>query len=427
MRPILTQYQQNWLADKCRFKMALKARQIGFSFIIALEGLLEAYEKGCNVILVSGSERQSIELLEKVYMHSRAFKIILDGKITEHEKKTECRLKDGGRIISLPANPQTIRGFTGSVYLDEFAFHRDAIKIIRAVLPMITRGVHNLRIVSTPAGDQGSFYDLWTAKNDFSKHKIDIYQAMQEGLDIDIEAIKRITPDPDSFAQEYECKFLSDRESYFSLHLIHSCVSAECDRIASQEAKGDIYLGIDVGRKRDRTVIIPLQEIGDVLYSRPLIVLNKTPFQEQFDYIGGLIEKIKPRRVCIDSTGMGMQLAEDLSHAYSCVEGVSFTAPVKEKITVDTRIKMENKTIRLPEDRDLINDIHSIKKMVTIAGNIRFDAERNQSGHADRYWALALAVHAASSSGPAAACVGNDNYMSKPRNERPSIFSQELT
>lgn len=417
---ILLPYQQRWLSDKSRFKIALKARQIGFSFIIALEGLIEAIEYPRNVIFVSASERQSLELLEKVYQHTRAMEIITD-KLTEEEKKKECRLKNGGRIISLPANPQTIRGFTGSVYLDEFAFHRDAIAILRAAVPMVARGNYNLRIISTPAGDQGAYYDLWTKENDFSKHSVDIYQAVEEGLEIDIDELKHIYPDPDSFAQEFECKFLSDRESYFSLPLINSCVSAECDRIAGEEAQGDVYIGIDVGRKRDRTVIYTLQKIGDVFYSRPMEILDKTQFQAQYDFISGLIETIKPRRVCIDSTGLGMQLAEDLAHAHHCVEGVSFTAPVKEKITVDTRILLENRNIRIPDDRDLIRDIHAIKKIVTIAGNIRYDAARNESGHADRYWALALAVHAGSSSGPAAACGSLDPEENAWRKERKSI------
>jgi len=36
-----------------------------------------------------------------------------------------------------------------------------------------------------------------------------------------------------------------------------------------------------------------------------------------------------------------------------------------------------------------------VTKQTTAAGNIRFTAERTPDGHADRFWALALAVHAA--------------------------------
>jgi hypothetical protein len=41
-------------------------------------------------------------------------------------------------------------------------------------------------------------------------------------------------------------------------------------------------------------------------------------------------------------------------------------------------------------------DLRSVTKQTTEAGNIRFTAERTPDGHADRFWALALAVHAAS-------------------------------
>ena len=38
-------------------------------------------------------------------------------------KQLEIVLPGGVRIIGLPANPQTARGFTGDVLLDEFAMH----------------------------------------------------------------------------------------------------------------------------------------------------------------------------------------------------------------------------------------------------------------------------------------------------------------
>jgi phage FluMu gp28-like protein len=41
-------------------------------------------------------------------------------------------------------------------------------------------------------------------------------------------------------------------------------------------------------------------------------------------------------------------------------------------------------------------DLRSVTKQTTEAGNIRFTAERTPDGHADRFWALALAVHAGS-------------------------------
>ena len=49
----------------------------------------------------------------------------------------------------------------------------------------------------------------------------------------------------------------------------------------------------------------------------------------------------------------------------------------------------------MENDRGFHAQIHSIKRTPTTGGNFRYDAERNEKGHADSFWALALASHAA--------------------------------
>jgi phage FluMu gp28-like protein len=55
----------------------------------------------------------------------------------------------------------------------------------------------------------------------------------------------------------------------------------------------------------------------------------------------------------------------------------------------------EDRTVRIPSDRFIRADLRSLRKTVTAGGNIRFEGERTQEGHADRFWALALALQAA--------------------------------
>jgi phage FluMu gp28-like protein len=59
------------------------------------------------------------------------------------------------------------------------------------------------------------------------------------------------------------------------------------------------------------------------------------------------------------------------------------------------RAAFESRGIRIIADDVLRHDLHKIVRSVTAAGNVRYDAERDESGHSDRFWALALAVHAA--------------------------------
>jgi len=69
--------------------------------------------------------------------------------------------------------------------------------------------------------------------------------------------------------------------------------------------------------------------------------------------------------------------------------------PVKESLAVGMHIVLENEEIALPRDRELIAQVHSVRKSATNAGYSRYDTETNAKAHADVLWALALAVHAA--------------------------------
>jgi phage FluMu gp28-like protein len=91
-----------------------------------------------------------------------------------------------------------------------------------------------------------------------------------------------------------------------------------------------------------------------------------------------------------------MNLAENMRTEYrSRVEGVALVGQVKESLALNLKIAFESEAVAIPRTRDLTVQIHSIKKTPTEAGYARFDTEKNEWHHADKFWALALAVHAA--------------------------------
>jgi phage FluMu gp28-like protein len=127
-----------------------------------------------------------------------------------------------------------------------------------------------------------------------------------------------------------------------------------------------------------------------------------TPFAEQLDFARQLLSWLGPdrrpliRRACIDSTGMGAPLAEALEHEFGPrVEPVTFTAAVKEDMAYRVKRRMEQRLDLLPEAPEIVRAFGAVKKLVTTAGNTRFDAERTEAGHADEFWAKALADLAA--------------------------------
>jgi phage FluMu gp28-like protein len=105
----------------------------------------------------------------------------------------------------------------------------------------------------------------------------------------------------------------------------------------------------------------------------------------------------KAERTCMDYTGLGIGWGDDAQDQFGTyrIELVTFTARVKEALAYPVRNAMEDRRLRIPYDKHIRSDLRSVTKQTTAAGNIRFTAERTPDGHADRFWALALAMHAA--------------------------------
>jgi phage FluMu gp28-like protein len=129
---------------------------------------------------------------------------------------------------------------------------------------------------------------------------------------------------------------------------------------------------------------------------------SNTPFAEQLAFARELLSlpgrdgRSLVRRACIDSTGMGAPLAEALEQEFGGrVEPVTFTAAVKEDMAYRVKRRMEQRLDVIPESPEIARAFGAVKKLVTLAGNTRFDAQRTDLGHADEFWAKALADLAA--------------------------------
>ena len=128
-------------------------------------------------------------------------------------------------------------------------------------------------------------------------------------------------------------------------------------------------------------------------------------FRDQKSILYEYLALPRLRRACIDNTGIGANLAEDaaIDFGKSRVEEVTFTNAAKGEIAVNMHQVFEDKQARIPVSKTIRNDLHSVKKIVTASNNIRYDADRNENGHADRFWAAGLGLHAGQMafSGPA--------------------------
>ena len=176
-------------------------------------------------------------------------------------------------------------------------------------------------------------------------------------------------------------------------------IKRNADKLAEIK-EGDLYAGWDIARVKDLSVFWLVQKLGDVRITRLTKAFEKTPFRIQKAFLDGIMKLPRLRRMCIDKTGMGIPLEEEAREKYGSfrIEGVTFSGPVKEAMAIDVKNALEDKRCRVPDDAQIRESFHSLRKFVTSAGNTRFDADStDETGHADHFWAFALAEHAAKS------------------------------
>ena len=210
-----------WQAEVLRYegrRMLLNcSRQSGKSTTTAMKALhTGVYAPGSLILLVSPSLRQSQELFRKVKEHYHK----MENKLALLEdNKLSMTLTNNSRIVSLPGDQATVRGFSSvSLILeDEAAQVKD--EFYQAILPMLIINDGAFIAMSTPYGKRGHFFEEWTNGGDEWKK-----------IAITAEMCPRITPEKLEqqrrslgdmfFRQEYLCEFVETEDSSFCYDLI---------------------------------------------------------------------------------------------------------------------------------------------------------------------------------------------------------------
>lgn len=416
-------YQRKLVLDESRFICARMARGTRKTWTGTLKAVRKIMHKeaagGRNVcIIASRGERQSLVAIAFAKQHAKAYSLAISAVTDERELTNEfgARVLDesgfvikykvhtitfpnGSQIIGVPANPDTLRGYTGDLLLDEFAFHKDSRAIWGAVFPII-RDSYDLLILSTPNGKSNKFYEIATLVDPvFSHHVVTIVDAVNQGLPFNLDQQRRALNDEDLWQQEYMLEWLDEASAWLDYDLINSC-EHELAGIPANYTDGACYGGEDIAIRGDLWVGWIKEKLGDVLWTREIRVLRRASFQEQDRTRNELFAKYRMLRYCMDQTGMGEKPVEDAKrkHGELRVEGVIFTIQTKLLLATCIKQSMQDKKERIPMgDEALRIDLHKIKKEPTATGAARFVADSDSAGHADRFWAGALATYAASS------------------------------
>ena len=424
-------YQSRWLRDHSLIKIWEKSRRIGATYTQAYEDVEDIITKReyrigrpvRKVYFSSKDEDCGREYIEYCLMWAKIWNAVAkdlgDTVIEEDDnKKVKARIlefENGGRIIALSSSPTAFNSKGGKIVWDESALHKDQRTMWSGAQPAGVVWGYPIRILSTHKGKLTLFYrfckNAKDGKNNFSLHRVTIVDAVNEGLfdkvmgrptsqeerDTYINEIRTSCQSEDIFQEDYMANPVDSTTAYFTYEDIELCTVDNVLRNFEylQSCQNPLYAGWDIGRHRDLSVIPILEYVEPFLYTRHVQVFEKTKFKVQNTFLGDTMRLPKLMRCCIDATGMGIPLAERAQekHGIYRAEAITFTNANKEIMAVGAKQRFEDRRILIPDDEQLRESIHSIKKMVTATGAIRFDADRSdQTGHADHFWGLALAI-----------------------------------
>ena len=408
-------YQQRWMLDPARFKVGMFARQTGKTFTTTLELVDDCYRAATERagrrprwVILSRGERQAREAMrEGVQRHAAAYGIAAETLTAEWTadsgtiyRALEMDLPGGGRITALPANPETARGYSASVFLDEFAWHPKSRDIWAALFPVVSAG-HRLRVTSTPRGKGNKFYDLMTATDlagSWSRHVVDIHQAVREGLARNVAELRAGLGDDELWRQEYELEWLDEASSWITHDQIRAMEHPDAGN-PDAAGRGATVIGNDIGRRKDLWVAAIVELVGGTAWTRELVEMQGATFARQDAALDRLVARYRPNAVWMDQTGMGEKPVEDAIRRYgsSVVTGVVFSAPRRLTVATALRARAQDASLRIPAgSRQLRADLHAVKRMAGLHGPrlVVDDDQGEAQSHADRFWALALACAA---------------------------------
>lgn len=421
------------------------SRQIGKSYTLAAWAVKRLLDHpGRLVTVLSNSKDNGAEFALKCQEVCRKMQVAaeledLSEDLTYDGMRFEIKIAIGdqvGRIKVLAANPRTARGFSGDLILDEFAFHEDSRAIWEAAEPIISSNPDFLcRISSTGNGRMNMFYQLISEgripyyrvrrSDAWASGELKIYSAI-DGREITPDEARAEASDKRAYDQNYECTFEDESMPL----LTHELISA-AERVSGiavdrqvwsvdaiqrmQRATGPLECGWDFARNRDMSVIVVMERQGQIRREIAELIMENMRTPQQHAQARIVCEMPTFRRMEIDMTGNGLGAFEYLEDEFGSerIGGVNFasTEPVSDRIRAEGRkaptarvteimatdmlSAFEDRTIEIiAGDAELRDDLRKPEKVTSPGGRVSIAASRDGRGHADRFWARALAVRA---------------------------------
>ncbi len=158
--------------------------------------------------------------------------------------------------------------------------------------------------------------------------------------------------------------------------------------------QGRFFCGVDLGQKRDHSVIAIVKKQDESVY---LCFLKRFKLGTEYASVMGALKRLNERldtlhRILIDQTGVGEVFVEEaIKSGLKNASGIMLSLPSKEDVLGYLKQRMELALVHIYFDQDLINEINTERYELTKTGQVQFS--HPEGTHDDRLWAFALAVY----------------------------------
>ena len=455
----LLAFQRRLANSASRFVIALWSRQTGKGFttsFIASRGAMT--EPRSKWLIVAPTERQSLETLDKCKDWIKAANLTVADSEEEFDalekgskiKAKIIELSNGSKIYALPGKPASLRGFTGYLVIDEFAFFEDQKEVWKAVFAVIVNPMASIKrviVTSTPNGQGDMFHKLVDEnflnpnpkrKVKWEVQKVTIHEAAKEweaagklGTVIDettgeeraktaeeyVAEVREAFDTPEAWPQEFECEFLDTTSNLFTVDMLNAAESIDATEHGfDPDEPGEFYGGFDFGGISDPAVFWYAKKVGETLITRDILVLKGLDTVDMLEACESRIAKCT--RVSVDYTGPGRGFGDIAAKKYGefdpdpkkflsgKIEKFTFTDPSKRDLFTKFRLCFGKIVTFFLPHADWVRADFRAMQMIVCGDSFKFWSPRSSAGHSDGCCAAALCKRASSFGG---------GYIAPPR------------
>lgn len=364
------------------FTTVVAGRQAGKSLLSINQALSWALtDPGSLVFWVSPTHGQAAKIYKQM------LEGILHLPIVKSYKYTQIIFKNGSKIVfRSSAQEDSLRGESVDyMVLDEAAFMKEET-FQTILLPMLNVLGKKCLIVTTPKG-KNWVHRMFTKGIEGGNPKYKAFRFVSGDNPHSNPEIIQMAKDSMPvalFEQEYLAEFVDSAAIFENINEL-----SVIDMYEGPRAGESYYAGVDIGMKSDYTVIMILNQKGELVYFDRFTHVTAPELKKR---LTETITLFKPKKTFIELNNQGGPIYDDLKAAHiKNLHGFNTTGKSKPEIINNLINAFSSKKIKVLKNEILKAELEAFTMSFSSTGHAKFSAP---SGfHDDCIMSLAIAYH----------------------------------